>query len=595
MAKTTTTNHQSSSTDDGNNASAGDGSGNATTPPQSPRPLVGRRKKMLSFEPNQDFFVVDSTAEGSTTPKATNGGGDNRVRQRSHEQTITPPSRTLSSPPLMGPIMHRKRVLSMPLCSDASNEFFQGGLVAATGPSAPIIEENIAEDGTVGSSSSQQMQHIQRQLSSNIRRPHDARMRQNTAPISGTGFFLIDDADPSRTTDTAGKRPRKKTSSFMAGLLARRAVAMDLLPADDADLGMYEFFHPVEHKKKADVPVGLENYGEESKEDVEDLETGTTAVKEEDEGEEEGEEFQAEEEVAATMKKKKLFKPLIFAPRRMMLGGGAGGGGHGHHGGGGHLGHPHGGGGAFCDIVASTQEGQSKDKKPADITDANDDTKNGTVLDASEAVPLTAIATAPDNDTPSDKKQHEDEFIEDGEEDVDVDNESILQKQSDSHIIQATKKDYFFTGFLVIVMAALVGVVVGWPTHLDESDSIFGPVGLACKTPCRGDIYDQDYFLGYNRFHAGDVIYLTPHIDATLTENSYLRMAIRGVETNKTKWVSSDNVFGPANVDGKRVTKEARVIVDWEHPEEQHVVDVWSTVSCYMITFFPTDVIRDLA
>ena len=92
-------------------------------------------------------------------------------------------------------------------------------------------------------------------------------------------------------------------------------------------------------------------------------------------------------------------------------------------------------------------------------------------MDASEAVPLTAAKSEDEeeeDDTPSsssDKKQHDD-FIEDGEED---DDEVDLPKQyDDSHIIRATKKDYFFTGFLIVVMASLVGVVVGWPTHLDE-------------------------------------------------------------------------------------------------------------------------------
>ena len=135
-------------------------------------------------------------------------------------------------------------------------------------------------------------------------------------------------------------------------------------------------------------------------------------------------------------------------------------------------------------------------------------------------------------------------------------------------------------------MSALVGVVVGWPTHLDESDSIFGPVGLACKTPCRGDLYDQDYFRGgKNQFYSGDVIFLTPHIDTTLTEESYLRIAIRGVQSNKTKWVSSEYVFGPASVEGKRITKEARVTVNWDSPGEQHVIDVWSTVSCCLLLY----------
>ena len=158
-----------------------------------------------------------------------------------------------------------------------------------------------------------------------------------------------------------------------------------------------------------------------------------------------------------------------------MMPGGGGGGGHGHHGGGGHGGHPHGGGGAFCDIVASTAQ-ERQDTKPLDIIIGDKDDKDGTILDASEAVPLTAAKSEDDeeeDDTPSssDKKQHDD-FIEDGEED---DDEVDLQKQyDDSHIIRATKKDYFFTGFLIVVMASLVGVVVGWPTHLDESDSIFG-------------------------------------------------------------------------------------------------------------------------
>jgi hypothetical protein len=249
---------------------------------------------------------------------------------------------------------------------------------------------------------------------------------------------------------------------------------------------------------------------------------------------------------------------------------------------GGH-GHPHGGGGAFCDVVASTQQMEDVSKKPANIVVATGKDKDGTdVMDASEAIPLTTA-----KDEPSEKKKG-DEFIDNGH-DVDADSQDgtfdTPKHYDDSHIIRATRKDYFFTGFLIVVMSALVGVVVGWRTHLDESDSIFGPVGLACKTPCRGDVYDQDYFRGRNKFHSGDVIFLTPHIDTTLTEESYLRMAIRGVQSNQTKWVSSDDMFGPASVgaDGKRVTKKARVSVNWENPEEQHVIDVWSTVSCCLL------------
>ena len=77
----------------------------------------------------------------------------------------------------------------------------------------------------------------------------------------------------------------------------------------------------------------------------------------------------------------------------------------------------------------------------------------------------------------------------------------------------------------------------------------------------------------------GDVIHLVPHIDTTLTENSYLKMIIRGVKTNQTKWSSPDNLFGPASVEGERVTKDERVTVNWDHPEEEHVIDILSTVS----------------
>lgn len=527
MTKTAATNRSST---DSSNAAAADDSGEVVARQPSPG---GRRKKMLSFEPNADFFVVDSTAP--TTPKSTNGGGNSRVRQSSHERGRR--TGQAGNQSLMGPILPRKKVLSMPLCSAASNDFFKG---TADINSRPIMEETVAEDGSLVSASSQLMQQQAAARGSHV--PH--RTRQNTAPVSGRAFFQVDGGVPhgDKHPSTA-RRSREKTNSFMAGLLARRAVAMDLLPADDADLGMYEFFRPQA------APVGLEHYGEETKEEEgEDLETGVT-------GEGEAELLPQDEGEVAAGKKKKLFKPLIFAPRKMMPVAG-----------GGHHGHPHGHGG-----VASTQQvKKDDDKKPTNITVEKDED----VLHASEAIPL----TTGDADVP--KKS--DDFN-DNVEDLDENSQDetiSLKHEDDSHIIRATKKDYFFTGFLFVVMCCLVGVVVGWPTHLDESDSIFGPVGLACKTPCRGDVYDQDYFRGRNQFHSGDIIFLTPHIDTTLTEDSYLRMAIRGVQSNKTKWVSSDDTFGPASLDGKRVTKEARVTVNWENPEEQHVIDVWSNVSC---------------
>ncbi len=540
MTKTAATNQ--SSTDSSNTAAGGDSGEVASTPQPSPRARGrdGRRKKMLSFEPNANFFVVDSTATTSTQT----GSGSNHMRQPHHEKSRSSQASTQS---LMGPILPRKKVLSMPLCSPASHDFFQG---TADIPSRPILEEIVAEDGSFVSSSSKAQQQAAAQGS----HAHH-RMRQNTAPVAGRAFFQAGDV-PHDDAHPSTKRSRKKTNSFMAGLLARRAVAMDLLPADDADLGVYEFFRPQA------APMGLEHYGEETKEEekVEDVETGATG----EEGEETKFVPQDKEELAA--RKKKLFKPLIFAPRKVMTGDA------------GEHSHPHGGGGAFCDVVTSAQQQKVKrvdDEKPTNINLTTDATRDGKdVVHASEAIALTAA-----DDYASKERDEFNDDIEGLDEDNQDGNLSLKHHDDHAHIIRATKKDYFFAGFLFVVMCCLVGVVVGWPTHLDESDSIFGPVGLACKTPCRGDIYDQDYFRGINQFNSGDIIVLTPHIDTTLTEESYLRMAIRGVQSNRTKWVSSDYTFGPASVEGKRVTKEARVTVNWENPEEQHVIDVWSTVS----------------
>ena len=97
------------------------------------------------------------------------------------------------------------------------------------------------------------------------------------------------------------------------------------------------------------------------------------------------------------------------------------------------------------------------------------------------------------------------------------------------------------------------------------------------KTPCRGDVYDQDYFHGDYSFATNDVILLVSHLDTTLTEDSYLQLTIRGVVSNKTKWVSPETMFGPASVEGERASMTERIVVTWENPSEPHVIDAIST------------------
>ena len=87
------------------------------------------------------------------------------------------------------------------------------------------------------------------------------------------------------------------------------------------------------------------------------------------------------------------------------------------------------------------------------------------------------------------------------------DDEEIQYKVPDNdRIVKATRSDYIKTGVLFCLMAAFVGVCVGWKTHLDESHSIFGYVGVACVTPCSGDVEYRNFFNGHHdHFKPGDV------------------------------------------------------------------------------------------
>lgn len=462
----------------------------------SPRP---HRKKMLSFEPNADFFVIDEDA-----PPAAAAEG-RRSRQSSYERPVTSPSSSgTSTPELMGPILRRKKVVSMPLGDPRRNDFFTAGDRSGVPIHTATIDEaaSATEDGSLGPLPNVAAARAAR------------RQRQHTAPTSG-GFFQIDTSPAGAGTAPARRSGRKKTNSFMAGLLARRAVGLDLLPSEEADLGVYEFFS----RPDEELPTMEEAPAEETKEET--LEEGVPS------GEASDESFREQDHKP----KVKLIKPLVFAPR--VIAKGVAGTGHGH-------------GGVGHSMPLPPPAEHKEETTPSEVVIA--DGEGG--------------------------KETKENGL---EEEVEDETADLIEKFDDSHIIRATRKDYFFTGMLFLVMSALVGVVLGWHTHLDESDSIFGPVGLACKTPCRGDIYDQDYFRGQHAFAPNDVILLIPHIDTTLTENSYLQLMIRGVVSNKTKWISPDNMFGPASVEGERVSMSERVVVDWENPGEPHVIDVIST------------------
>jgi len=123
-------------------------------------------------------------------------------------------------------------------------------------------------------------------------------------------------------------------------------------------------------------------------------------------------------------------------------------------------------------------------------------------------------------------------------------------------------------------MLAFTVVVCTWHTHIAESLFIYTPVGLACVTNCPGNLETRDFFLGHNHFHSGDVIDLIIHIDPNIDAgDAYAVVEIVGEETNEVKALRE---MGPVNSE-LRVTLDAAIVVDFEDPDEHHIINVNST------------------
>jgi hypothetical protein len=151
----------------------------------------------------------------------------------------------------------------------------------------------------------------------------------------------------------------------------------------------------------------------------------------------------------------------------------------------------------------------------------------------------------------------------------------------DSGIIRATKIDYIWTGILLCIMIAFTGAVVGWETHLDESSSTFGPVGLACATPCAGDLESQDYFNGHSHFETGQFIQLTMQMDPYPNVEAKARVEIVGHDTGHVK---AEVFFGPP-LDEDPATFVEKIAVDFDDPHEEHIINVYSTNSTVKLTY----------
>jgi hypothetical protein len=94
-------------------------------------------------------------------------------------------------------------------------------------------------------------------------------------------------------------------------------------------------------------------------------------------------------------------------------------------------------------------------------------------------------------------------------------------------------------------------------------------------TYCPGDLETRDFFHGHNQFETNEVIALIMHIDhhTMALPESMARVEIVGVESGLVKAVRE---IGPVD-QHYRLSFEEEIVVDFENPDEPHVINVNST------------------
>jgi hypothetical protein len=432
-----------------------------------------------------------------------------RQKQRSHPNNVL--LAIESSEELMGPIIRRKKVVSMPL---GGGDAFFGAAMAD--------------------------HHHQQQT--------QTRKKQNS-----DGTKMVD-----MVGGTATPTPRPlRHRDFVTGVLNRKQVSMDVLSPDYATF----FGAAVAEEGEAMDPPGTAI--------LETDEKGNKVLLEEENEPPSPEEVQAHEVALAwEERRQKLWMPLKFAPRLLVHHHGGKGGGHGG------SGHPcsSGGGADASDVLddetrALVQEQVSNAAAlhmevrmlPGPLSELR---KADTAISDGAAALLKKV-------TPKDKtdfSKRDGPEDEEDQEDEDFD---------DSFIVRAQRRDYITTAIIALIMMAFTITCCMWETHVDEDASIFGPVGLSCVTPCHGDLETQDFFRGHSSFKAGHYIELLMHLDANHDETAYAEVHIVGVESNETKSITK---LGPANSE-VRLTLQKYVKVDFNNPEEHHVINVVSVTA----------------
>jgi hypothetical protein len=487
-----------------------------------------------------------------------------RRRQQSYGHTSGfmdsgAPRNNNSNSDMMGPLLRRKKVVSLPLGGHGNDLFFGD---------APPRQDNISS----GSNSPD-------------RKPQPQHKREESWP-------------------PGQRRPqRKKTNSFMDNMIRRKQVSLDLYAP-----GQAAFFSVAEQEifEEESVPFAPKIHEEEPSAHLEEEEDHTAPLEEGVEAAKTEPSVHEEEEPPVT-----LFRPLQFSTP---IKDGRGGNGYGH---------------GNQDGTATLEQAPAAPQGPV-IDDATRETFERQV-EHSEALKR-QIAMLTDKLEATDDMEYEKllEDIQATQADVDKEtadlhgklfpappppaieeeissNESALKKEGDgdnfddedyddSHIIRANRGDYIWTGILLLILIGFTAGVVGWETHLDETYSTFGAVGLACATPCTGNLTSQDYFHEHSHFEDGQFIELIMQLDPYPLDQDMLdtttKVQIVGVETGQVK---KTVYMGPPEAEGP-ITHVEKIEVDFDHPHEDHIINVTSTAPSVKITYkLQANVLRPLA
>mmetsp|Transcript_3455 Transcript_3455/g.6916 ORF Transcript_3455/g.6916 Transcript_3455/m.6916 type:complete len:916 (-) Transcript_3455:40-2787(-) len=448
-----------------------------------------------------------------------------RLPSQQHARQLFAPPRAHQQGEMMGPILRRKKVVSLPL--GHGGEFF----------TTPDIGGN------------------RRQL---FDHPTPLEVAAHT---TNTSTRVRQNSHPDRQRQIT-PRQRTKQDSFMKGVLRRKQVSLDLLGAND-------FFAT----------------------SVDDLEEATPVTTTEP-GIEEGDEgvvkpsAEEEEEAEAETEDKKLFLPLRFAPR-VVASGRKGG-----HGGSAHSTAPtvpatidEETAEAFLRYAKANEELKSelvsltqKLEESNQNTDASDSQRTN-VTDAHNKL-LEKHAAAKEDERLLHRKLTSGPDDKNGDTDK---TEEQYKEFNDDDIIRATRPDYVKGGILAIIMLALTVSVASWSTHLDEHSFIFDPIGLACVTPCQGNVETNDFFHGHNHFKDNELIDVIVHLDGNHVAAHHdvgLSIEIVGTETGEVK-----KTFTVSPVEVHRASFEERITVDFDHPHEHHVINVVSTNTTFDLSF----------